>query len=134
MIQAVAQISGTIAKIKNDNKLYLINPNSITTVSKIFTLNNYAEAEIKRNTQPLNVVSLGISNIEGENVTLRDETSITQNGENAPVINDNPFAYTQAKRQQLITAIFNAVKGFWVYYFSYIFTLWNLYYIMRQKQ
>lgn len=119
VIQAVAQISGTIAKIKNDNKLYLINPNSITTVSKIFTLNNYAEAEIKRNTQPLNVVSLGISNIEGENVTLRDETSITQNRENTLVINDNPFAYTQAKRQQLITAIFNAVKGFEYKAFSF---------------
>lgn len=119
VIQAVAQISGTIAKIKNDNKLYLINPNSITTVSKIFTLNNYAEAEIKRNTQPLNVVSLGISNIEGENVTLRDETSITQNGENTLAINDNPFAYTQAKRQQLITAIFNAVKGFEYKAFSF---------------
>ena len=119
VIQAVAQISGTIAKIKNDNKLYLINPNNVTTVSKIFTLNNYAEAEIKRNTQPLNVVSLGISNIEGENVTLRDETSITQNGENTLAINDNPFAYTQAKRQQLITAIFNAVKGFEYKAFSF---------------
>ena len=119
VIQAIAQISGTVAKIKNDNKLYLINPNSITTVSKIFTLNNYQEAEIKRNTQPLNVVSLGISNIEGENVTLRDETSITQNGENTLVINDNLFAYTQAKRQQLITAIFNAVKGFEYKAFSF---------------
>ena len=112
VIQAVAQISGTVAKIKSDNKLYLINPNSVTEVSKIFTLNDYAEAEIKRATHPINLVSLGMSDVEGENITLRDEESIEEDGENSLVINNNPFAYTQAKRKQLITALFNAVKGF----------------------
>lgn len=112
VIQAVAQISGTVAKIKNDNKLYLINPNSVTEISKIFTLNDYAEAEIKRATHPINLVSLGMNDVEGENITLRDEESIEEDGENSLVINDNPFAYTQEKREQLITALFNAVKGF----------------------
>ena len=119
VIQAVAQVSGTVAKIKNDNRLYLVNPNAITEVSKVFTLNNYKEAEIKRNTQPINVVSLGMANIEGENITLRDETSIATKGENILVINDNPFAYTQAKREQLITALFAAVKGFEYKAFSF---------------
>lgn len=112
VIQAVAQISGTVAKIKSDNKLYLINPNSVTEVSKVFTLNDYAEAEIKRATHPINLVSLGMNDVEGENITLRDEESIEEDGENSLVINDNPFAYTQEKREQLITALFNAVKGF----------------------
>lgn len=111
VIQAVAQISGTVAKIRN-NKLYLINPNSITEISKVFTLNNYKEAEIKRKTHPINLVSLAMKDIEGENITLRDEESIVKDGENSLVINDNPFAYTQAKREQLITALFDAVKGF----------------------
>lgn len=111
VIQAVAQISGTVAKIKSDNRLYLISPNNQEN-RKTFTLNNYKEAEIKRNTNPINVVSLGMQDIEGENVVLRDETSIAQNGENALIINNNPFAYTQTKRGQLITALFNAVKGF----------------------
>ena len=53
-----------------------------------------------------------MSDVEGENVVMKDEQSISTNGENSLVINDNPFAYTEAKRQQLITAIFNAVKGF----------------------
>lgn len=110
VIQAVAQLSGTVAKVKNDNRLYLISPQ--TTVSKVFTLNNYKEAEIKRATHPINLVSIGMADITGENITLRDETNITENGENSLVINDNPFAYTQAKREQLITALFNAVKGF----------------------
>lgn len=109
VIQAVAQVSGTVAKIRN-NQLYLLGPS--TTVSKVFTLNNYKEAEIKRATHPINVVSLRLTDIEGENITLRDEESISKNGENVLAINDNPFAYTQDKREQLITALFNVVKGF----------------------
>ena len=112
VIQAIAQISGTVAKIKNDDKLYFITPKTTGTVKKVFDLSDYSEIEIKRATHPLNLVSLGMSDIEGENVVMRDEESIQENGENSLVINDNPFAYTEAKRQQLITAIFNAVKGF----------------------
>ena len=112
VISAIAQISGTVAKIKNDDKLYFITPKTTGAVRKVFNLNDYSEAEIKRATHPINLVSLGMSDVEGENVVMRDEQSILLNGENSLVINDNPFAYTEAKRQQLITAIFNAVKGF----------------------
>lgn len=127
VLQAIAQITGTVAKIKNDNRLYLINPNKVTNISKIFTLNNYEEAEIKRNTHPINLVALGMSNIEGEDTVLKDSTSISQNGENSLVINDNPFAYTQAKREQLIPALFEAVKGF--EYKAYLFKCQGLPYL-----
>ena len=127
VLQAVAGVSGTVAKIKKDNKLYLINPNKVTEVSKIFTLNNYKDAEIKRNTHPINVVSLGLTNIDGENITLRDEESIQKNGENVLAINDNPFAYTQEKREQLITALFDTIKGF--EYKSYNFNCQGLPYL-----
>ena len=123
VIQAVAQVSGCIAKIKSDNKLYLINPNQIEDVSQVFTLREYSEADIKRLTHPLNLVSLTNSQIEGENITLRDETSIAQNGENALIINDNPFAYNQDKRTQLITPLFNAVKGFEYKSYSFKFQM-----------
>ena len=135
VIQAVAQISGTFAKIKSDNKLYLITPKRkgllvkdvhVITVAELnalpveklsacdneFNLNSYKELVIKRNTHPINLVSLGISDIEGENVVSRDEDSISKDGENSLVINDNPFAYTEEKRKQLITALFECVKGF----------------------
>lgn len=112
VISAIAKISGTVAKIRNDDKLYFITPKTMGTVRKVLNLSDYSETEIKRATHPINVVSLGMSDIEGENVVMRDEQSILINGENSLVINDNPFAYTEAKRQQLITAIFNAVKGF----------------------
>lgn len=127
VISAIAQISGTVAKVKNDDKLYLITPKTNGTVRKVFNLSDYSEAEIKRATHPINLVSLGMSDVEGENVVMKDEESILFNGENSLVINDNPFAYTEAKRQQLITAIFNAVKGF--EYKSYEMTIQGLSYL-----
>lgn len=135
VFQAVAQISGTFAKVRHDNKLYFITPKrqglKVKDVNKMLVkdlnalpvyklslanfkmkLNDYSELILKRNTHPINLVSLGMSNVEGENVVLRDEESITEDGENSLVINDNPFAYTQSKREQLITALFDVVKGF----------------------
>lgn len=112
VISAIAQISGTVAKVRNDDKLYFITPKTTGMVRKVFNLSDYSEAEIKRATHPINLVSLGMSDVEGENVVMKDEQSILLDGENSLIINDNPFAYTEAKRQQLITAIFNAVKGF----------------------
>lgn len=135
VFQAVAQISGTFAKIRYDDKLYFITPKRtglevkdvhkmlVKDLDKLLVLklagcefkmkmNDYSELILKRNTHPINLVSLGISDIEGENVVMRDEESIAEDGENSLVINDNPFAYTEDKRKQLITALFNTVKGF----------------------
>ena len=135
VFQAVAQISGTFAKIRYDDKLYFITPKRtglevkdvhkmlVKDLNKLLVLklagcefkmkmNDYSELILKRNTHPINLVSLGISDIEGENVVIRDEESIAEDGENSLVINDNPFAYTEDKRKQLITALFNTVKGF----------------------
>lgn len=135
VFQAVAQISGTFAKVRYDDKLYFITPKrsglkvkdvhkmkvkdlNKLPVSKLvgcknkFKMNDYSELILKRNTHPINLVSLGMSDVEGENVVLRDEASIQEDGENSLIINDNPFAYTQAKREQLITTLFNTVKGF----------------------
>ena len=112
VIQAVAQMSGTVAKIKQNNSLYLINPNQVNSVSKVFNTHDYYNIDIKRYTRPINTLILGMKDVEGENVALRDETSVAQYGENKIVFNDNPFAYTEEKRTQLITALFNAIKGF----------------------
>lgn len=73
---------------------------------------DYTELVLKRNTHPINVVSIGMSQVKGENITLRDEESIAEDGENYLTINDNPFAYTQEKREQLIVALYEKVKGF----------------------
>lgn len=135
VFQAVAQISGTFAKVRFDNKLYFKTPKrqglKVKDVNKMLVkdlnalpvyklslanfkmkLNDYSELILKRNTHPINLVSLGMSNVEGENVVLKDEESIKEDGENSLIINDNPFAYTEGKRKQLINELFDKVKGF----------------------
>lgn len=108
VVSAVAGISCNFAKIKADNKLYLEFKNE---TSIIIDVSDYEEFDDKRDTHPYNAVSLGMSGVEGENVTLVDE-SVEPGKENYLTINDNPFAYTQEKRNELIQAIFDKVNGF----------------------
>ena len=75
-------------------------------------LKDYSDLNDKRDTQPITSVSIGNSQIQGQEAILRDTELIEEYGEHWLTINDNPFAYTLEKRQQLVTAIFNKVKGF----------------------
>ena len=108
VVSAVAGISCNFAKIKADNKLYLEFKNE---TGIIVDVSDYEEFDDKRDTHPYNAVSLGMSGVEGENVTLVDE-GVEPGKENYLTINDNPFAYTQEKRNELIQAIFDKVNGF----------------------
>lgn len=108
VISAIAGISGNFAKIIGD-KLTLKFTNE---TDEIIESKNYEEFEDKRDTHPITIVGLGISNIEGENVVQRWEEGVAEYGENYMMINDNPFAYTQEKRQQLLPALYNKLKGF----------------------
>ena len=108
VVSAVAGISCNFAKIKADNKLYLEFKNE---TGIIVDVSDYEEFDDKRDTHPYNAVSLGMSGVEGENVTLVDE-SVEPGKENYLTINDNPFAYTQEKRNELIQEIFDKINGF----------------------
>ena len=108
VVSAVAGISCNFAKIKADNKLYLEFKNE---TGIIVDVSDYEEFDDKRDTQPYNAVSLGMSAVEGENVTLVDE-GVEPGKEKYLIINDNPFAYTQEKRIELIQAIFDKANGF----------------------
>ena len=109
VVKAVAQMSGTFAKINENDELEFIFDQTSENIEEI---EDYTELEDKRDTRPITIVVLGMTDIEGENVTLRWEDGILEYGENYLIINDNPFAYTQEKRTQLIEGIFNKVKGF----------------------
>lgn len=109
VVSAVAGMAGSFAKIRGDNKLYLIFQN---TTGIVISASEYEEFEDKRDTHLITIISLGVSNIEGENTTKRDDDLIINNGENYLIINDNPFAYSQLKRESLIDAIFNQCIGF----------------------
>lgn len=108
VITAIAQISCNFAKITPENKLKLLfkTETNITIETK-----DYEEFEDKRDTLPYNAVSLGVSDIEGENVTLVAQ-GVDPDEAKYLTINDNPFAYTQEKRTQLIQAIFDKINGF----------------------
>ena len=108
VVSAVAGISCNFAKIKADNKLYLEFKNE---TGIIVDVSDYEEFDDKRDTQPYNAVSLGMSAVEGENVTLVDE-GVEPGKEKYLIINDNPFAYSQEKRIELIQAIFDKANGF----------------------
>lgn len=108
VVTAIAQISCNFAKITPENKLKLLFKNESNI---IIETKDYEEFEDKRDTLPYTAVSLGMSNVEGENVTLIAEGVDPDNAKYL-TINDNPFAYTQDKRTQLIQAIFNKINGF----------------------
>lgn len=104
---AIAQASASFVKVMNDDKLYLIFNENTTDI-----IEDYTDLQDKRDTHPITCVRLGMSQIDGENVDLKDDELVEEYGENWLIINDNPFAYNQDKREELITAILDKVKGF----------------------
>ena len=108
VLKAICQISGTYAIIKED-KLVLQLKNE---TSEILNKSQHAPVTWKRRTYGINQVILGLEDVVGEYVIRQDEEDIAINGVHKLVINDNPFAYTQEKRDLLIDDLFNQVKGF----------------------
>ena len=108
VLKAICQISGTYAIIKED-KLVLQLKNE---TSEILNKSQHAPVTWKRRTYGINQVILGLEDVIGEYVIRQDEEDIAINGVHKLVINDNPFAYTQEKRDLLIDDLFNQVKGF----------------------
>ena len=108
VLKAICQISGTYAVIKED-KLVLQLKNE---TSEILNKSQHAPVTWKRRTYGINQVIIGLEDVVGEYVIRQDEEDIAINGVHKLVINDNPFAYTQEKRDLLIDDLFNQVKGF----------------------
>lgn len=74
-------------------------------------IEDYTELDDKRDTHPITIVQLGMSQVQGVEVQARWEEGIQQYGEHYLILNDNPFAYTMEKRQQLAENILEQVKG-----------------------
>ena len=107
VISAIAFISGNFATITNEDKLELIFTKETDEI-----IEDYVELEDKRDTRPITSLSIGTSQVQGQNAVIKDEVLIEQYGEHWLEINDVPFAYTLEKREQLKQAIFDKVKGF----------------------
>src|SRR5574344_117677 len=136
VVANIAGICGDFATINENDKLKLIfykktetidGVNLITedglglitedgldliVVDDIEEIDDYISLDDKRDTQPITCVSLGFSNIDGEEIIRKDNDLIALYGENWLRIDDNYFAYSTAKMDLLIDNIFNKVKGF----------------------
>ena len=108
VLKAICQISGMYAIIKNDEIVLQLKNNTNEVLNK----NQHEPVIWKRRTYGINQVILGMKDVEGEYVLREDLQDIAKNGVHKLVINDNPFAYTEDKRAELIDELFNQVKGF----------------------
>ena len=108
VLKAICQISGNYAIIKED-KLILQLTNE--TDEKIIK-SQHEPTTWKRKSYGINQVILQLGDVEGEYVIREDAEDISKNGIHKLVITNNPFAYTQNKRDTLIDELFNQVRGF----------------------
>lgn len=104
VLQGIALSAFSWVRLDEDNTLHF-DFNINQEVSEEIDNNGYYNLDFNSKMYgPINRIIIRDSQIEGENVTVSDETSIEENGINELVIYDNPFAYTQEKREQLIEA------------------------------
>lgn len=108
ILNAICQINGCFGIVSQD-KLKLLLKGTDTIYLEKYQL---SKTESKRTTWKWNQLVLGMSNVDGEYVMRQDLDDIARNGVHKLVINDNPFVYTQALREEYIDNLFNQIKGF----------------------
>lgn len=106
----IAELCGSFAKINRDNRCQMYLKTTTDVQIGLEVMNS--KLEIDNQFGPVNVVSIGMSNVEGENVTLRDEESIAEHGEITIRIDDNPFVYTEELRELVIDDLYSQLHNF----------------------
>ena len=104
VLGAIALSAFSWARIGQDNKVYIDFTIKQQEDISLDYDSYYNLSMASKAYGPINRIILRNSQVEGENVTVQDDESITENGIHELVIADNPFAYTQEKREQLIEA------------------------------
>ena len=103
VVKAIAQIAFNWARIDEDDN-FVMDFEIKQHIDEELGIDDYFSFKKSDDYGPVNVVVLRNSQVEGENVTIKDEESIAEYGETELVISDNPFAYTESKRAILIEA------------------------------
>lgn len=104
ILQGIALSAFSWARVDEDNKVHF-DFNIINEPTENIDYDQYYNlSKDDLMYGPVNRIIIRDSQIEGENITVDDEESIETNGITELVISDNPFAYTQEKREQLIEA------------------------------
>lgn len=101
VLKAIAQMAFSWVRIDEENNVLIdFEPNM--DLAENINSNQYYQFSKQNQYGEINTVVLKDSQIEGENVTLRDEESIAEYGQIEFSIIDNPFAYNQENRFKLI--------------------------------
>lgn len=104
ILQAIALSAFSWVRVDEDNIVHFDFKTNFE-VAETIDYDNYYNLDMDSEEYgPINRIIIRNSQIEGENVTVSDDESIAEYGVNELVISDNPFAYTQEKREQLIEA------------------------------
>ena len=114
VLSNIAQLAGGFARIGRDNKLYIVTLKKEENVDNIEEIdgNNYFDDFAKNNQfGEVNSLEIGLSSIEGEVSTRKDNNSILTNGETKIIINDNYFLINEEEREKVIDNIWNSLKG-----------------------
>ena len=104
VLQNIAKCAFSWARIGQDNKLYL-DFNLLPDATETITIDDYKTDSFKKANEyygPINQVTYADSDIQGQEERVKDQESIDENGLKELVIYDNLFAYTPAKRSELI--------------------------------
>ena len=113
VLQIIAKISCSFIDIDNDsNKIDLCWLSSNTTPDYTFNFGDYVNVEGGQIIcGPINCLIIKNSQIDDENVTIKDDESIKQNGEHSITISEDYILHNAELRQQAINSIWNKVKG-----------------------
>lgn len=117
VLKGIVQQAGGYARIGRDNALHISTLGS-QTMHTIDETEYSPDIKVNQVFGPVNRLVLRMSQVEGENVVREDAESIAEYGLKELVIYDNPFTYTQEKREQSIDEIWNVVNGMTYYDFE----------------
>lgn len=107
VMQDIGKLAYSWVRIGNDNKCYIDFSVPTTTSDNISNFNKidgdhyYDLTKQEKVYGPVNRVVIGMTNIEGENITIEDSESIAANGACELKVLDNNLTYTPELRQQV---------------------------------
>lgn len=113
VLQTIAKISCSFIDIDNDtNEIDLCWLSDSQTPDYTFYKKDYVSVEGGQVVcGPINCLIIKNSKIDDENVTIKDDESIAENGEHSIIISEDYILHNAELRQQAITSIWNRVKG-----------------------
>ena len=113
VLQTIAKISCSFIDIDNDlNTIDLCWLSQNEEPDYIFYKNDYSSVEGGQIVcGPINCLIIKNSQIDDENVTIKDDESISLYGEHSIIISEDYILYNAELREQAITNIWNRVKG-----------------------